>query len=57
MVFVVLIVLVALVGAAAWGLARRAKQVDEETSYLPGGGSRPVIGAAVWSRIRRGNRM
>lgn len=57
MVFVILIVLVGLLGAGAWWLARRAKHVDEDTAYLPGGGSRPVIGAAVWSRIRRANRM
>lgn len=56
MVFLILIVLVAVIGAGAWWLARRAKQAEADTAYLSAGGSRPVIGAAVWSRIRRTGR-
>jgi hypothetical protein len=56
MMWLILAVLVGLIGAALWWLGRRAREAEEETAYLPGGGPRPTIGAAVWSRIRRESR-
>jgi hypothetical protein len=56
MLWFLIAVIVVLLGAVLWWLNRRASEAEDETAYLPGGGRRPTIGAAVWSRIRREQR-
>ena len=52
MMWIILIVVVLAVASAVWLAQRWVSRIEDETSYLPGGG-RPVIGNAIWHRIRR----
>jgi hypothetical protein len=55
MVYFILAVLVILVvgGGLSWWMNRRVAEVESETAYLPGGGAKPVVGNAVYQRVRR----
>ncbi|MGI8665131.1 MAG: hypothetical protein ACR2N4_03745 [Jatrophihabitans sp.] len=52
LVWIILILVVLALAVTGWLVQRWVKRIEDESSYLAGCG-RPVIGNAVWRRIRR----